>query len=64
MNNAETETKSGITFTVNPDKSVTVNGTNSTSGSAVLYTGYNESLPAGSYTLSGTSSLTGSAEIE
>ena len=64
LNNAETETKSGITFTVNPDKSVTVNGTNSTSGSAVLYTGYNESLPAGSYTLSGTSSLTGSAEIE
>ena len=64
LNNAETETKSGITFTVNPDKSVTVNGTNSTSGSAVVYTGYNESLPAGSYTLSGTSSLTGSAEIE
>ena len=64
LNNAETETKSGITFTVNPDKSVTVNGTNSTSGSAVLYTGYNESLPAGSYTLSGASSLTGSAEIE
>lgn len=64
LNNAETETKSGITFTVNPDKSVTVNGTNSTSGSAVFYTGYNESLPAGSYTLSGTSNLTGSAEIE
>lgn len=64
LNNAETETKSGITFTVNPDKSVTVNGTNSTSGSATFYTGYNESLPAGSYTLSGTSSLTGSAEIE
>lgn len=64
LNNAETETKSGITFTVNPDKSVTINGTNSTSGSAVFYTGYNESLPAGSYTLSGTSSLTGSAEIE
>lgn len=64
LNNAETETKSGITFTVNPDKSVTVNGTNSTSGSAVFYTGYNESLPAGSYTLSGASSLTGSAEIE
>lgn len=64
LNNAETETKSGITFTVNPDKSVTVNGTNSTSDSAVFYTGYNESLPAGSYTLSGTSSLTGSTEIE
>jgi hypothetical protein len=64
LNNAETETKSGITFTVNPDKSVTVNGTNSTSGSAAFYTGYNESLPAGSYTLSGASSLTGSAEIE
>ena len=66
LNNAEieTETKRGITFTVNPDKSVTVNGTNSTSGSAVFYTGYNESLPAGSYTLSGTSSLTGRAEIE
>lgn len=64
LNNAETETKSGITFTVNPDKSVTINGTNSTSGSVVFYTGYNESLPAGSYTLSGTSSLTGSAEIE
>jgi hypothetical protein len=66
LNNAEieTETKRGITFTVNPDKSVTVNGTNSTSGSVVFYTGYNESLPAGSYTLSGTSSLTGGAEIE
>ena len=64
LNNAETETKSGITFTVNPDKSVTVNGTNSTSVSALFYTGYNESLPAGSYTLSGASSLTGSAEIE
>ena len=63
LNNAETETKSGITFTVNPDKSVTINGTNSTSGSVAFYTGYNESLPAGSYTLSGTSSLTGSAEI-
>ena len=64
LNNAETETKSGITFTVNPDKSVTVNGTNSTSASAVHYTGYNVSLPAGSYTLSGTSSLIGGAEIE
>lgn len=64
LNNAETVTKSGITFTVNPDKSITVNGTNSTSGAVVFYTGYNESLPAGSYTLSGTSSLTGSAEIE
>ena len=64
VNNAVTETKSGITFTVNPDKSVTINGTNSTSGSVAFYTGYNESLPAGSYTLSGTSSLTGSAEIE
>lgn len=64
LNNAVTETKSGITFTVNTNKSITVNGTNSTSGSAVFYTGYNESLPAGSYTLSGASSLTGSAEIE
>lgn len=64
INNTETETKSGITFTVNPNKSVTVNGTNSTSASAVHYTGYNVSLPAGSYTLSGTSSLTGGAEIE
>ena len=64
LNNAVTETKSGITFTVNTNKSITVNGTNSTSVSAVFYTGYNEFLPAGSYTLSGTSSLTGSAEIE
>lgn len=64
INNTETETKSGITFTVNPNKSVTVNGTNSTSASAVHYTGYNVSLPAGSYTLSDTSSLTGGAEIE
>lgn len=63
LNNAVTETKSGITFTVNTNKSITVNGTNSTSGSAAFYTGYNESLPAGSYTLSGASSLTGSAEI-
>ena len=64
VNNAVTETKSGITFTVNPDKSITVNGTNSTSGSAAIHTGYNLTLPAGSYTLSGTSSLTGSVEIE
>lgn len=64
INNTETETKSGITFTVNPNKSVTVNGTNSTSASAVHYTGYNVPLPAGRYTLSGTSSLTGGAEIE
>lgn len=63
VNNAVTETKSGITFTVNPDKSITVNGTNSTSGSAPIYTGYNLTLPAGSYTSSGTSSLTGSVEI-
>lgn len=62
VNNAVTETKSGITFTVNPDKSITVNET-TTSDSVAFYTGYNESLPAGSYTLSGTSSLTGSAEI-
>lgn len=64
VNNAVTETKSGITFTVNPDKSITVNGTNSTSGSVSIHTGYNLTLPAGSYTLSGTSSLTGSVEIE
>lgn len=63
LNNAVTETKSGITFTVNTNKSITVNGTNSTSVSVVQYTGYNSTLPAGSYTLSGTSSLTG-AEVE
>lgn len=63
LNNAVTEIKSGITFTVNTNKSITVNGTNSTSVSVVQYTGYNSTLPAGSYTLSGTSSLTG-AEIE
>ena len=64
LNNAVTETKSGITSTVNTNKSITVNGTNSTSVSVVQYTGYNSTLPAGSYTLSGTSSLTGGAEIE
>ena len=63
LNNAVTETKSGITFTVNTNKSITINGTNSTSASVVQYTGYNSTLPAGSYTLSGTSSLTG-AEVE
>lgn len=63
VNNAVTETKSGIAFTVNTNKSITVNGTNSTSFSVVQYTGNNSTLPAGSYTLSGTSSLTG-AEIE
>lgn len=62
LNNAVTETKGGITFTVNTNKSITVNGTNSTSASVVKYTGYNSTLPAGSYTLSGTSSLTG-AEV-
>lgn len=63
LNNAVTETKGGITFTVNTNKSITVNGTNSTSVSVVQYTGHNSTLPAGSYTLSGTSSLTG-AEVE
>ena len=63
VNNAVTETKSGITFTVNTDRSITVNGTNSTSASVVQYTGYNLTLPDGSYTLSCISSLTG-AEAE
>ena len=59
VNNAVTETKSGITFTVNTDRSITVNGTASTSASVVQYTGYNLTLPDGGYALSGTSSLTG-----
>lgn len=59
VNNAVTETKSGITFTVNTDRSITVNGTASTSASVAQYTGYNLTLPDGGYALSGTSSLTG-----
>lgn len=51
-NTASTKTVSGITFTVNDDKSVTVNGTNSTSNyvNIIVFKG---ELEAGTYILSG-----------
>lgn len=51
-NNAVTKTVSGITFTVNDDKSITVNGTNSTSNYVNLIVFQGE-LETGTYILSG-----------
>lgn len=51
-NTAKTSTKSGVTFTVNTDKSVTANGTNSTSNYANIIV-FKGELEAGTYTLTG-----------
>ena len=51
-NTAKTSTKSGVTFTVNDDKSVTANGTNSTSNYANIIV-FKGELEAGTYTLTG-----------
>ena len=51
-NTAKTSTKSGVTFTVNDDKSVTANGTNSTSNYANIIV-FKGELKAGTYTLTG-----------
>ena len=51
-NTASTKTVSGITFTVNDDKSVTANGTNSTSNYANIIV-FKGELEAGTYTLTG-----------
>lgn len=51
-NTAATKTVSGITFTVNDDKSVTANGTNSTSNYANILV-FKGELEAGTYILSG-----------
>lgn len=51
-NTASTKTVSGITFTVNDDKSVTANGTNSTSNYANIIV-FKGELEAGAYTLTG-----------
>lgn len=49
-NTATTQTINGITFTVNSDKSVTVNGT--ATAHSLLYLG-SQTIPVGTYTLSG-----------
>ena len=51
-NTASTKIVSGITFTVNNDKSVTANGTNSTSNYANIIV-FKGKLEAGTYTLTG-----------
>ena len=51
-NTASTKTVSGITFTVNDDKSVTANGTNSTSNYANIIV-FKRELEVGTYTLTG-----------
>lgn len=54
-NTAKTSTMSGVTFTVNTDKSVTANGTNSTSNYANIIV-FKGELEAGTYTLTGAAS--------
>lgn len=49
---SSTTTTGGITFTVNDDKSITVNGTNTSGGTIWYRLAPNFVLPAGSYTLS------------
>lgn len=49
---AKTTTAQGITFTVNADKSITINGTNTGTGTAFFRLADNFVLPAGNYTLS------------
>ena len=49
---AKTTTKQGITLTVNADKSITINGTNTGTGTAFFKLADNFVLPAGDYTLS------------
>lgn len=51
-NTAKTSTMSGVTFTVNTDKSVTANGTNSTSNYANIIV-FKGELEGGTYTLTG-----------
>lgn len=54
-NTAKTSIMSGVTFTVNTDKSVTANGTNSTSNYANIIV-FKGELEAGTYTLTGAAS--------
>lgn len=49
---AKTTTVQGLTFTVNEDKSITINGTNTGTGTAFFRLADNFVLPAGDYTLS------------
>lgn len=49
---AKTTTAQGMTFTVNEDKSVTINGTNTGTGTYFFRLADNFVLPAGAYTLS------------
>lgn len=49
---AKTTTTQGLTFTVNEDKSITINGTNTGTGTYFFRIANNFTLPAGDYTLS------------
>lgn len=49
---AKTTTTQGLTITVNEDKSITINGTNTGTGTAFFRLADNFALPAGDYTLS------------
>lgn len=49
---AKTTTTQGLTFTVNEDKSITINGTNTGTGTYYFRIANNFALPAGDYTLS------------
>jgi len=42
----------GITFTTNEDGTITVNGTNNGNGNSFIYLAFNWTIPAGTYTLS------------
>lgn len=52
-NNATTQTINGVTFTVNPDKSITANGTATSNISLSIVYSMNYSQNAGNYILSG-----------
>ena len=52
-NTATSQTINGVTFTVNADKSVTVNGTGTNSNASVMELNQHFTLPAGNYILSG-----------
>ena len=61
LNNATTGEQNGVTFTVNDDMSITLNGTATSGFSYYLFDSINQTLPAGNYTISthGTGTQTG-----
>jgi len=48
---ATSKTQNGITFTINADKSITINGTNTGTGTLFFRIGADFTVPAGNYTL-------------